>query len=70
MSYHLRERVRLEIERCRSQDAIIDVGGLAARMSQEIDGESSTAAIMLQRMIIDECSHAGIGMRVGVSPNA
>ncbi|MDY8107578.1 hypothetical protein U0C82_00255 [Fulvimarina sp. 2208YS6-2-32] len=68
MSYHLRHRIRLEVEKSRARDAIIDVGALAALLSQEIDGESSTTAIMLQRLIIDECAHAGIGMRVGGSP--
>ncbi|WP_148227517.1 hypothetical protein [Fulvimarina pelagi] len=69
MSFHLRERVRREVEQRRSKNAVIDVGDLALRMSEEIDGESTTATIMLQRLIIDECSHAGIAMRVGGSPN-
>ncbi|MEN3791095.1 hypothetical protein [Fulvimarina sp. MAC3] len=69
MSYHLRERVRREVELRRSHEAVIDVGSLAARMSEEIDGESTTATIMLQRLIIDECGHAGIAMRVGGAPN-
>ena len=68
MSHHLRHKIRREVKKSRSRDSIVDVGALAAAMSEEIDGESSTTAIMLQRLIIDECSHAGIGMRVGGSP--
>ncbi|WP_158555151.1 hypothetical protein [Fulvimarina endophytica] len=47
----------------------MDVRQLASHMAQEIDGRSSTAEIMLQRLIIDECSRAGINMRVGGSQN-
>lgn len=65
MSHHLRIRVRREIEKSRSDDGVVDVHRLATSMSEEIDGESSTTSVMLQRMIIDECSRAGFGMRVG-----